>query len=71
MSIATQVDRQDQRPVADGRDVGIPSGVDDLPDRVKELLPDGVLDELLAGARSEEEIVGPGGLLSQFDEAFG
>jgi putative transposase len=65
MSIATRVDRQDQRPVADGRDVGIPSGVDDLPDRVKEWLPDGVLDELLAGARSEEEIVGPGGLLSQ------
>lgn len=33
--------------------------------RLAELLPDGVLDELLAGARSEEEIVGPGGLLSQ------
>jgi hypothetical protein len=29
-------------------------------------LPDEVLDELLAGApRGEEEIVGPGGLLSQ------
>lgn len=65
MSIATQVERQDECPVADGRDVGIPPGVEDLPDRVKELLPDGVLDELLAGARSEEEIVGPGGLLSQ------
>jgi transposase-like protein len=39
--------------------------VGDLPQRVKELLPDGVVDELLAGARGEEEIVGPGGLLSQ------
>jgi putative transposase len=32
---------------------------------VGELLPDELVDELLAGARSEEEIVGPGGLLSQ------
>jgi putative transposase len=32
---------------------------------LRELLPDGVLDELLAGVRCEEEIVGPGGLLSQ------
>jgi transposase-like protein len=39
--------------------------VGDLPDRVRELLPDGVVDELLAGAQGEEEIVGPGGLLSQ------
>ena len=37
----------------------------DPPDRVKELLPDEVVDELLAGAQGEEEIVGPGGLLSQ------
>jgi putative transposase len=37
----------------------------DLGDRLEALLPDGVLDELLAGARTEEEIVGPGGLLSQ------
>lgn len=37
----------------------------DLPDRVKKLLPDEVLNELLAGARGEEEIVGPRGLLSQ------
>jgi hypothetical protein len=27
------------------------------------LLPDELLDELLAGARTEEEITGPGGLL--------
>jgi putative transposase len=39
--------------------------VADLPERVRELLPDGVVDELLAGARGEEEVVGPGGLLSQ------
>ena len=28
-------------------------------------LPDEVIDDLLAGARTEEEIVGPGGLLGQ------
>ena len=28
-------------------------------------LPDELVDELLAGARTEEEIVGPGGLLAQ------
>jgi len=50
---------------ARGRDAGIPPGVADLPERVRELLPDGVVDELLAGAQGEEEIVGPGGLLSQ------
>jgi putative transposase len=32
---------------------------------VRELLDDELVDELLAGARSEEEIVGPGGLLAQ------
>jgi putative transposase len=36
-----------------------------VPAEVRELLPDELVDELLAGARSEEEIVGPGGLLSQ------
>jgi putative transposase len=79
MSTTTQVHRQDEvaagvsrsEPVgraqrnASGRVAGIPTGVADLPDRVKELLPDEVLDELLAGAQGEEEIVGPGGLLSQ------
>ncbi len=48
-----------------GGDAGIPPGVADLPDRVKQLLPDEVVDELLAGAQGEEEIVGPGGLLSR------
>ncbi len=50
---------------ASGREVDRPPGVGDLPREVRELLPDEVVDELLAGARSEEEIVGPGGLLSQ------
>jgi putative transposase len=37
----------------------------ELADQVRAVLPDGVLDELLAGAQTEEEIVGPGGLLAQ------
>jgi putative transposase len=36
-----------------------------MPDEIRRMLPDEVVDELLAGARTEEEIVGPGGLLSQ------
>jgi putative transposase len=36
-----------------------------VPDDLRRQLPDEVVDELLAGARTEEEIVGPGGLLSQ------
>jgi putative transposase len=36
-----------------------------MPDDLRRKLPDEVVDELLAGARTEEEIVGPGGLLSQ------
>jgi hypothetical protein len=31
---------------------------------VRDRLSDELIDELLAGARSEEEIVGPGGLLA-------
>jgi transposase-like protein len=34
-------------------------------DDLRGKLPDEVVDELLAGARTEEEIVGPGGLLGQ------
>jgi putative transposase len=41
------------------------SGDVEIGERLRELLPDGVLDELLAGVRGEEEIVGPDGLLSQ------
>jgi putative transposase len=37
----------------------------ELADEVKALLPDELIDELLAGARTEEEITGQGGLLSQ------
>jgi putative transposase len=37
----------------------------ELTEEVRALLPDEVIDELLAGARTEEEITGPGGLLSQ------
>jgi transposase-like protein len=44
-----------------GRRVGRP----ELAEELKALLPDELLDELLAGARTEEEITGPGGLLSQ------
>jgi putative transposase len=36
-----------------------------VPDETRRRLPDEVVDELLAGAKTEEEIVGPGGLLSQ------
>jgi putative transposase len=36
-----------------------------VPDDLRGKLSDDVVDELLAGARTEEEIVGPGGLLSQ------
>jgi putative transposase len=43
-----------------------PSGIlEAMPDEIRRKLPDDVVDELLAGARTEEEIVGPGGLLSQ------
>src|SRR4051812_34458069 len=36
-----------------------------IPDAVRDRLSDEVIDELLAGARTEEEIVGPGGVLAQ------
>jgi putative transposase len=36
-----------------------------VPDDIRRQLPNDVVDELLAGARTEEEIVGPGGLLAQ------
>src|SRR5262252_9958214 len=44
---------------------GRPPWRPELADELKALLPDELLDELLAGARTEEEITGPGGLLSQ------
>jgi putative transposase len=42
-----------------------PGILERLPDGMRDKLPDELVDELLAGARTEEEIVGPGGLLSQ------
>jgi putative transposase len=58
-------------PIPDG--AGEPSGepapppgiLETVPDDLRRQLPDEVVDELLAGAKTEEEIVGPGGLLSQ------
>jgi putative transposase len=50
------------------RHAGAALGADpspELADRVRALLPDGVIDELLGGARTEEEITGQGGLLGQ------
>ena len=37
----------------------------EIPDAIRDRLSDQVIDELLAGARTEEEIVGPGGVLAQ------
>src|SRR6476660_1964186 len=37
----------------------------ELPDAIRDRLADEVIDELVAGARTEEEIVGPGGVLAQ------
>ncbi len=37
----------------------------EIPEAVRDRLSDEVIDELFAGARTEEEIVGPGGVLAQ------
>jgi putative transposase len=51
-----------QRPAGAARS---PRGsLDELPPGVRDRLSDELVDELLAGARTEEEIVGPGGLLA-------
>jgi putative transposase len=42
-----------------------PGILERLPDEMRKKLPDELVDELLAGARTEEGIVGPGGLLSR------
>jgi len=39
--------------------------VEGLPSELRERLGDELIDQLLAGARTEEEIVGPGGVLAQ------
>jgi len=48
-----------------GEPAPAPGILERVPDDLRRQLPDDVVDELLAGARTEEEIVGPGGLLSQ------
>src|SRR5437868_900630 len=56
-------------PYGVGEPVGEPAPspgiVERLPDEMREMLPDALVDELLGGAKTEEEIVGPGGVLSQ------
>jgi len=37
----------------------------ELPEAIGDRLADAVVDELLAGARTEEEVDGPGGVLAQ------
>lgn len=48
-----------------GQPAPLPGILGRVPDELRRLLPDEVIDQLLAGARGEEEIVGPGGLMSQ------
>src|SRR5438105_3119395 len=49
-----------------GEPTAPPPGIlDSVPDEIRRVLPDELVDELLAGARTEEEIVGSGGLLGQ------
>src|SRR3954447_5158226 len=43
----------------------------ELPEAIRDRLADEVIDELLAGARTEEEIVGPGGVLAQLTKRLG
>jgi hypothetical protein len=53
---------------AESRFVGTsaaPGIFEQVPEDIRRVLPDEVVDELLAGAKTEEQIVGPGGLLSQ------
>jgi putative transposase len=49
-----------EQPAGGARSVGV-----ELPPEVRDRLSDEVIDQLLAGARSEDEIVGPGGVLAQ------
>ncbi len=44
---------------------GEAGSLEGVSDELKRRLPDAVVDELLAGAKTEEEIVGPGGVLAQ------
>ena len=49
----------------DGLLAGLSDVRDDLPDELNERLLDGLIDRLIAGRRSEREILGPGGLLGE------
>ena len=50
----------------EGERSGLPAASrSSFPDAIRDRLADEVIDELLAGARTEEEIVGPGGVLAQ------
>ena len=53
-----------QRPAGGARAPQGPPSVG-MSDEVRDRLADAVIDELLAGARTEEEIVGRGGVLAQ------
>ena len=52
-----------------GNRPGYPSApfeiLEGVPDEIRRQLPDEVVDKLLAGVRSEEEIFGPGGIFGQ------
>ena len=48
-----------------GVSAAAPGILERVPDELRRVLPDELIDELLAGRKTEEEIVGPGGLLSQ------
>ena len=48
-----------------GEATGSAGILEQVPDDLRGKLPDELVDELLAGARTEEQIVGPGGLLSK------
>lgn len=55
--VSDEIVEQALERVRRGRPVG------ELPDEVREQLTDGLIDELLAGKRGEQEVLGPGGLL--------
>src|SRR5947209_17710990 len=48
-----------------------PGILDQVPDDIRRQLPDEVVDELLAGARTEEEIFGAGGVFGQLTKRLG
>ena len=48
-----------------------PGILDRVPDEIRRKLPDDVVDELLAGARSEEEIVGARRIVESVDKPAG